>query len=116
MQGMKLKALAYHRNGVNGEGFWAVAFTWRGGLKKPLDMVATVFESTEHDGLEVHPCTGRLAVLDAILASRGTVSNRFNGWRGDDFEPQLRQWIAQHQVAEAAKLAEQRAKADKCAA
>lgn len=116
MQGMKLKTLAYHRNGVNGDGFWAVAFTWRGGLKKPLDMVATVFESNEHDGLEVHPCTGRLAVLDAGLASRGVVSTRFNGWRGDDFEPQLRQWIAQHQAAEAAKNADKLANAEKHAA
>ena len=113
MQGMKLKALAYHRNGVAGKGFWAVAFTWRSGLRKPINMVATVFESNEHDEAEVHPCTGRLAVLDATLACAGHVSDK---WRGDDFEPQLRQWIAQHQVEEAAKLAAQRAKAEKYAA
>ena len=109
MQGMKLTALAYHRNGVAGEGFWAVAFTWRSGLRKPINMVATVFESNEHDAAEVHPCTGHLAVLDATLAALGLVKAR---WRGDDFEPQLRQWIAQHHAAQAAKQADKLAKAE----
>jgi hypothetical protein len=113
MQGMKLTALAYQPNGVMGEGFWAVAFTWRRGLHKPINMVATVFESNEHDAAEVHPCTGRLAVLDATLAAIGLVSAK---WRGDDFEPQLRQWIAQHQAAEAAKNADKLAKAERHAA
>jgi hypothetical protein len=90
MTNMKLISLAYHRNGCFGEGFWAVAFHYKtNGRDHP--MIAAVFETQEMAAGAVHPCTGQLAVLDAGLAATGHVGQR---WRGDEFEPQLRQWIA----------------------
>jgi hypothetical protein len=101
MQTMKLTSLAYHRNGVGGEGFHAIAFTYRENGRTHR-MVATVFsyDGDKYYG-KVHPCTGRVAVLDADLAASGKVGRDDNNtWRGDNFEPQLRQWIAAHQFAD----------------
>jgi hypothetical protein len=101
---LRLTAVAYHRNGVGGAGFHAVAFRhlayggWR-------NMIATVFESDAVEDGEVHPTTGVCAVMDADLAAKGIVSAPENTWRGDSCESQLRQWIARHQAELAATLA-----------
>jgi hypothetical protein len=102
---VRLTAVAYHRNGIFGRGFHAVAFRaliengWR-------NMIATVFDADAMEDGEVHPVTGMCAVMDADLAAKGVVCSPDNTWRGDNFEPQLRQWIAQHRVELAAALAE----------
>jgi hypothetical protein len=62
----------YHRNGVAGNGFFACAFKWRMG-RELIDMTAVVF--TER---------GNCAVLS---------TNPDQRWRGDDFEPALREAI-----------------------
>lgn len=93
MRNMRLVKIAYHRNGLMGEGFHAVAFRYRFEGKERR-MIATVFSSHEPDPGDVHPCTGRLAVLDADYSATGLLDYPLNQWRGDDFEPQLRQWIA----------------------
>ena len=81
---MKLKSVAYHRNGVAGEGFHAIAFTDKiDGVKR--DMIASVFSQ--------HGC---VSVMDAVMAAAGNVERGINSWRGDDYEPQLRQWIEQY--------------------
>ena len=97
MRNMKLIKVAYHRNGVAGEGFHVVAFRFRHDGKYRR-MVATLFSTAEPELGEVHPCNGRLAVLDADCAAAGVIERPDNQWRGDDFEPQLRQWIAQWDV------------------
>lgn len=79
-----VKAVAYHRNGVMGAGFYVVTFTNDGS-----PMVATVFP--EHD-----PVTGefapaatleacRVAVLDVLALAHGDVEAGSNSWRGDEF-------------------------------
>ena len=103
MTNMKLTAIAYHRNGVTGAGFYAIAFTNREG-NRTHRMVATVFGADDdaHYG-RVAPCNGQVAVLDADLAAAGQVGrDDKNTWRGDNYEPQLRQWIAAHQHGEMA--------------
>ena len=100
MKNMHLRTIAYHRNGVGGEGFYAIAFSYREDGRSHR-MVATVFGSDddEHYG-QTAPCTGRVAALDADLAAAGVVGrDGKNTWRGDNFEPQLRQWIAAYQHA-----------------
>lgn len=81
---MKLKSIAYHRNSVTGEPFYAIAFT-----DQKQDLIATVFLFGDE------PCPGRVAVLNADCFGIGTNAPRY---RGDHYEPQLRQWIAQEQA------------------
>lgn len=82
----KVHEVAYHRNGIGGEGFWAVTFTaYVDGEVR--EMVATVFEKAGH-----------VAVLDVdVLAGTvrrpGTVAFGTNSWRGDVFESELRNAI-----------------------
>ena len=63
---------AYHRNGVSGEGFFLCRFLYLRG-KDTVEMQAVVF-----------PVRGNVAVTSADLNDR---------WRGDDFEPVLREAI-----------------------
>jgi hypothetical protein len=80
---MKLKSMAYHRNGISGAGFWAIVFSWRDN-RKNRQMVATVFDDP-----------GECAVLDTALLAKGNVEFGKNSWRGDYFEDQCREWIAE---------------------
>lgn len=82
MMNLKIKHVASHRNGVAGEGFHVVLFTWRDG-RKTRNMVATLFEGD-----------GQSAVLDVDETAKGNVAfAQGNSWRGDDFEPELRKAI-----------------------
>ncbi len=80
---MKLKiiAIAHHRNGVAGTPFDVVLFKDRGpeGSRK----VGIVFDAP-------HYC----AVLDVATLATGDIAFGSNSWRGDDYEPSLRQAIA----------------------
>lgn len=58
-----VKQIAYHRNGVMGEGFHIVLFSWRDDDKKLRNMMATVFDSA-----------GRIAVLDVDETQKGNVA------------------------------------------
>lgn len=79
---MKLKiiATASHRNGICGEPFVVVLFEDRGpeGSRK----VAIVFD-------EPHYC----AVLDVAKLAADDIEFGSNSWRGDNYEPHLRQAI-----------------------
>ena len=97
----KLTQITHHRIGVHGRGFYAVAFIWRDG-NKPRRMIATVYNIADMTLGEVHPSTGHLAVLDADEAAQGRLGSGQS--RGDDFEPYLRQWIAQWEVAESERI------------
>jgi hypothetical protein len=103
MRNMRLVKIAFHRNGLMGEGFHAVAFRYRFEGQERR-MIATVFSAYEPDSGEVHPCTGRLAVLDADYSASGLLDVPLNQWRGDDFEPQIRQWIATWAEGEAQRV------------
>jgi hypothetical protein len=79
---MKLKIidLAHHRNGVAGQPFDVILFKERGpgGSRK----VGIVFDEPNY-----------CAVLDINLLAAGDIKFGSNSWRGDDYEPHLRQAI-----------------------
>jgi hypothetical protein len=83
---MKLKIIdiARHRNGVCGEPFDLVLFQDRGaeGSRK----IGIVFEAPHH-----------CAVLDVAKLADGDIAFRSNSWRGDTYEPHLREVIRTHQ-------------------
>jgi hypothetical protein len=81
--------VSYHRNGVSGQGFHIVLFGWHDPeAKRVRSMMATVFEAP-----------GACAVLDVDETAAGNIAfAQGNSWRGDDFEPALRQAIAAWQA------------------
>lgn len=87
-----VQSVAYHRNGVAGEGFHVVTFTMRDG-REGRPMVATVFATP-----------GQVAVLDVGKLADGDVAFGSNSWRGDNFEPGLRQAIARWDDAEGERI------------
>lgn len=81
---INVKQVSYHRNGVSGEGFFAVLFERGGGHL----MVASVFDAP-----------GAVAVYQVDFLSTVGVLFGDNSWRGDVFEPQLREAIAEYSAA-----------------
>ena len=83
---MKLKiiGIARHRNGVGGQPF-EVALFHDGDSRK----VAILFD-------EPHHC----AVLDVAKLAAGDIAFGSNSFRGDTYEPHLRQAIRQQQAKE----------------
>lgn len=74
-----VRQIAHHRNGVAGEGFYIVLFSWRDG-RKLRSMMATVFDKPGH-----------IAILDVNETQKGNVAFACgNSWRGDDFEADIR--------------------------
>ena len=76
--------IAYHRNGICGEPFYAVIFT----SNDDKSYLASVFEASGHVSV---------ICLD-LIADHGVTFGE-NSFRGDHFEDELRQAIAKH-VAE----------------
>lgn len=76
---IKINSIAYHRNGVCGEGFHAVLFK----CPDNGEMVATVFDEA-----------GQCAVLQLAGLAAGTVAFGENSWRGDHYEDELRAAIS----------------------
>jgi hypothetical protein len=81
---MKLKriiAIDYHRNGIDGAPFHAVLFDDSGdeGSRK----LGIVFDEPFH-----------VAVFDVAKLAAGNITFGENSWRGDRFEPALRQAIS----------------------
>lgn len=80
MNGMLMQDIAYHRNGIGGTGFHVILFRWEN-----ANMVAIVFQEPGH-----------VAVLDSKETASGNIAfANGNSWRGDNFEPRLREWITQ---------------------
>ena len=95
----RLIACEYHNNGTAGCSFYAITFDYytRYTMRR---MIATVYGDIDlWNG--VAPCSGRITVLDAMMAAAGNLGPD-NQWDGYEFEPQIRQWIAQKQIASAA--------------
>lgn len=90
---IKSAKVAYHRNGVCGEGFFVVTFRWQDG-KCWRNMVATVFHY--FDDASDKSC--RVAVLDIDQTANGNIAMaEGNSWRGDHFAdelfPIIKAWI-----------------------
>lgn len=73
--------IAYHRNGISGNGFHVVSFLMKEGQGE-RKMVGILFDEP-----------GSCAVLDADLVGGGVIEFTVNSWRGDNFEDLLRQAI-----------------------
>ena len=81
---MKVLKVAYHRNGVCGNGFHVVLFTDHEKDDRVRSFVATVFEEK-----------GSVSVLDIDETRTGNIEfANGNSWRGDYYENDLRQAIA----------------------
>lgn len=84
---IKIIEVAYHRNGVSGEGFHAVLFKQGEGL-----LIAAVFEQLGHVAVfEI----GELAMQNIAFAMG-------NSWRGDHYEADLRAAISLYEDKRAA--------------
>jgi hypothetical protein len=83
---MKLKtlAIAHHRNGIDGAPFHVVLF--KDGGNAGDRKVAVLFDQAHH-----------CAVLDVARLATGDIAFGSNSWRGDRYEPYLRQAIQQAQ-------------------
>lgn len=79
----KIHEIAYHRNGVGGNGFYAVRFqALSDENNEPMEMVATIFNEQ-----------GNCAVLCLNFLQKDenpTVAFGYNSWRGDHYEGELR--------------------------
>jgi hypothetical protein len=89
---IEVNDLAYHRNGIGGEGFYAIRFHAHNDDSTAQEMVATVF-----------PEPGYVAVLDVELlyggrGTVGTVAFGANSWRGDVYEGALRKAITAREI------------------
>lgn len=93
-----VEEVAYHRNGVGGEGFHVVKF--RGELAEGPDgdthMVAVVFDEP-----------GAVAVFDRELLGMGMIAFGQNSWRGDNYEEVLRAAIDRYELGRSQELLEQ---------
>lgn len=78
---IKLKSIAYHRNGIAGEGFHVVLFSARV-TTKWRNMVATAFDGE-----------GRIAILDVDMAAAGNVTFGENSWRYEHYADAILGWI-----------------------
>jgi hypothetical protein len=93
---IQVKEIAYHRNGVAGEGFHVVRFSFtEGGMPHP-NLVGAVIGGKFHNMVGiVFDGGGRVAVLDADLTAAGNIAFAMgNSWRGDQFEDDLRDAIS----------------------
>lgn len=78
---LTIRQTAYHRNGVSGEGFHVVTFSWDNPeTGHTHHMVGTVFDEQ-----------GQCAVFDIDELTKDNIAfAKGNSWRGDNFEPELR--------------------------
>jgi hypothetical protein len=76
-----IEEVAYHRNGISGEGFHVVTF--RHGQEP---MVAVVFDGE-----------GQVAIFNRDMLRDGVITFGTNSYRGDVFEPFLRAAVTAYQ-------------------
>lgn len=93
--------IAHHRNGVGGVPFYVVLFTDKDATKH--QMVGICFEEDDpHGAGYVSPHT---AVLDLTETVNGNIAfGEGNSWRGDTYDPPLREAIAKWSAERAAAL------------
>lgn len=83
-QKVVIERVAYHRNGIAGNGFHVILFQQLDGTK----MVGTIFEEA-----------GNIAVFDRDLVGQHKIDFCENSWRGDEFEQALREAVAEYRRA-----------------
>jgi hypothetical protein len=101
MKTIKIKQIAYHRNGVAGEGFHVILFTSK---EIPCNQTKTRncnFIATVFNGI------GQVTVIDIDVAAAGCVEFGLNSWRGDDFEAALRDAIGKWEIERDAEITKQ---------
>lgn len=81
----------YHRNGISGEGFYAIHFVWQD-MDEPYcsgSLIATVVPHPENakDKLK---CNGKCFVVN--------ITNPEQCYRGDNFEPTMRKILEAHDI------------------
>jgi hypothetical protein len=79
---IQVQVIARHRNGICGAPFHVIMFI----DEDEGPMIAIVFESEFH-----------CAVLQREKLAAGDIAFRSNSWRGDRYEPRLRQAIMVHE-------------------
>lgn len=86
---LTIQEIAHHRNGVGGAPFSVVNFV----CPEAGEMVAVVFDLEEdHDEIT---WDGRCAVLNRNMLASGIIAFGENSWRGDQYESELREAIAE---------------------
>jgi hypothetical protein len=94
IQDVEIQEISFHRNGIAGEGFYAIRFRWAedGGEKE--NFLATLFDAE-----------GYCAVigLDRI-GTHGVGFTYGNSWRGDYFEDALRQAVEEHGLTNGVRI------------
>lgn len=104
---IEVEEIAYHRNGISGNGFHVVLFTqthegtgWRPRtlvrLPKCNRMMGVIFTNESTD----HKTTGYCAIFDRDKISQNVVAFGNNSWRGDQYEAILREAILEKQKDE----------------
>ena len=81
-----LEGIAYHRNGCAGAGFHVLRFKARDG-RKNRNMVAVAFEEEGH-----------IAIFDQDMLAQGIIAFGENSWRYENYDTEIRQWIAEFQA------------------
>jgi hypothetical protein len=84
---VKILGVAYHRNGVGGNGFHVVRFTANDDEGNGRYMIGVLFDGA-----------GDVAVLDAELLHEGEIGFGINSWRGDVYEAELRAAVAEYEA------------------
>jgi len=86
---IKIIDASWHRNGISGEGFYAVIFEYTDEEQEsPRKMVASLFDES-----------GYCAVYAIDELVKGNIAfARGNSWRGDKFEGQLRKLIKEYET------------------
>jgi hypothetical protein len=74
----KVLKVAHHRNGIGGAPFYVVSFK----STDKQNMVGILFEGD-----------AECAVLDVDMLKDGVIEFGQNSWRGDNYEPELRQAV-----------------------
>jgi hypothetical protein len=96
-----ITSVDYSRNGISGEGFYTVLFTYNGAEEylKGEKFLAMVFGDEDPDGPFYNCSTGVINMTD-LEEKNGNLE--WNNWRGDSFDAALRYGIRRWVKADAA--------------
>jgi len=81
--------IAYHRNGVGGNGFYVIKFRHYENLD--TTMLAIYFAEDDK------AITGNIAIMDINLLNQGIIGPE-NKWRGDMYEPFISEAVKTYQT------------------
>jgi hypothetical protein len=85
---IKIKKIAHHRNGVGGNGFYVVLFSWKEEGTHKRNMQGIIFNGR-----------GNCAILDVDEMVKCNIDFAMgNSWRGDHFESDLRKAIKEYEL------------------